>query len=50
MEQISPIAVLASETTLASADLREARIELVAHIGGGLLVLLMATALAVFRP
>jgi len=50
MEQISNIADVAAETTLFSADLREARIELVAHAGGGLLVLLAATVLSVYKP
>jgi hypothetical protein len=35
---------------LSSADLREARISLVAHAGGGLLVLLVPATLSVYKP
>jgi hypothetical protein len=37
-------------TTLSIADLREARIELAVHAGGGLLVLLVVTTLSVYKP
>lgn len=47
---ISYLAGVAAETTLASGDLREARISLVAHAGGGLLVLLVPQALSVYKP
>ncbi|MGH3752839.1 MAG: DUF2269 domain-containing protein [Pseudonocardiaceae bacterium] len=50
LEPISYIAGVAAETTLSSADLRETRISLVAHAGGGLLVLLVPAALSVFKP
>jgi hypothetical protein len=50
MESIGHIAGVAAETTLSSGDLREARISLVVHAGGGLLVLLVPTALAVYKP
>ena len=50
MEPISYIAGVAAETTLSSADLREARISLVAHAGGGLLVLLVPMILSVYKP
>ncbi len=50
MEPISYIAGVAAETTLSSADLRELRIEVAAHAGGGLLVLLLPTALSVYKP
>ncbi len=50
MEPIGYIAGVAAETTLSSADLRQARISLVVHAGGGLLVLLVPAALSVFTP
>jgi len=50
MESIGHIAGVAAETTLSSGDLREARISLVVHAGGGLLVLLVTTTLAVYKP
>lgn len=50
MGLISTIAGVAAETTLSSADLFEARISLVAHAGGGLLVLLVPMALSVYKP
>ena len=37
-------------TTLSSTDLRGVRNELVAHAGGGLLVLLVIATLSVFKP
>lgn len=51
--QIAPIGFVASEaaaTTLASSDLREARISLIVHAAGGMAVLLVATGLSVFKP
>lgn len=51
--QLGPIGYLAdvaAETTLSNDELREARISLVAHAGGGLLVLLVPVALSVFKP
>ena len=47
---ISYLADLAAETTLSRTDLREARISLVAHAGGGLLVLLVPMVLSVYKP
>ena len=41
---------LAAETTLSSADFRALRIQLVVHAAGGLLVLLAATMLSVYKP
>ncbi len=49
-EPISYLADVAAETTLSGADLRQARISLVAHAGGGLLALLVPTALSVYKP
>ena len=50
MEPIAYTAGAAGETTLSSTALREARYSLLAHAGGGLLVLLMATTMAVYKP
>ena len=50
MESISYLAGVAAEMTFSSVDLREARISLVAHAGGGLLVLLVPAALSVYKP
>ena len=36
--------------TLSATDFRALRIQLVVHAGGGLLVLLMATALSIYKP
>ncbi|GAT70984.1 membrane protein [Planomonospora sphaerica] len=47
---ISHVAGAAAETTLSATVLRETRISLVVHAGGGLLVLLTATVLAVYKP
>ncbi|MBA3421213.1 MAG: hypothetical protein H0U12_04865 [Thermoleophilaceae bacterium] len=49
-QPISYMAGVAAETTLSSADLREARISLVAHAGGGLVVLLVPAILSVYKP
>jgi len=43
-------ASIAARTTLASADLRGVRSELVVHAAGGLLVLLVIAALSVYKP
>jgi len=51
--QTQPIGTLgrtAAETPLTGADLRGLRISLVTHAAGGLLVLLVATTLAVYKP
>ena len=50
MKSISYLADVAAETVLTSADLREARMSLVAHAGGGLLVLLVPVARSVYKP
>lgn len=50
LEAITYTADVAAETTLSRADLREARTSLVAHAGGGLLVLLVPTTLSVYKP
>ncbi len=49
-QPISYMANAAAETTLSSADFREQRIQLVAAAGAGLLVLLVAVTLAVYKP
>jgi len=49
-QPINLLAGVAAETTLSSADLREPRIQLVVAAGAGLLVLLVATTLAVYKP
>ena len=49
-QPISYMASIAAETTLSSADLRELRIQLVVDAGAALLVLLVATILAVYKP
>ncbi len=41
---------VAAETILSSADFRALRIQLVVHAAGGLLVLLAATTLSVYKP
>lgn len=50
MKPISFLAAMAAETTLSSVDLAGLRLSLVVHAGGGLLVLLAATTLAVYKP
>jgi predicted permease len=50
MELIGYAARLAAETTLSRADLRAARIQLMVHAAGGLLVLLVAEVLSVYKP
>ena len=50
MQTLGSLAGVAAETTLSSADLREARISLVVHAGGGLLVLLVPMILSVYKP
>ena len=47
---ISYLADAAAETTFSSADLIGLRTSLMIHAGGGLLVLLAAAALAVYKP
>lgn len=50
MELIGYAAALAAETTLSRADLRAAGLQLAVHAAGGLLVLLVTTALSVYKP
>jgi hypothetical protein len=50
IQAVSRMSVVAAETTLSSADFRALRIQLVVHAGGGLLVLLAATTLSVYKP
>jgi len=49
-QPIRLLAGAAAKTTLSSATLREPRIQLVVAAGAGLLVLLVATTLAVYKP
>lgn len=49
MELIGELSDGAAATTFSSADLAHPRIELVVHAGGGLLVLLVAATLAVYK-
>ncbi len=50
MQAVSRISRIAAETTLSGVDLRGLRVQLVVHAAGGLLVLLVVTALSVFKP
>lgn len=47
---IGYLGAAAGERTLASAHLRELRVSMVVHAGGGLLVLLLTTVLSVYKP
>jgi hypothetical protein len=50
VQVISEMASSARSTLLTAGDFRDVRIQLVVHAGGGLLVLLAATALSVYKP
>jgi hypothetical protein len=50
MQAVSRMSGVAAETALSSADFHALRIQLVVHAAGGLLVLLAATTLSVYRP
>ncbi len=50
VQVISEMASTARSTMLTSGDFRDVRIQLVVHAVGGLLVLLSATALSVYKP
>jgi hypothetical protein len=50
MQAVSRMSGVAAETVLSSADFRALRIQLVVHAAGGLLVLLAATTLSVYKP
>jgi hypothetical protein len=47
---IDAVAAAAADATWSSIDLRAARISLASHAAGGLLVLLLATILSVYKP
>lgn len=49
-QPISYLAKVAAETALSSADHRDLRIQLIADAGAALVVLLVATVLAVYKP
>jgi len=50
MQPISQVAAIAQRATLSGDDLRAIRIQLVAYAVAALLVLLVATTLAVYKP
>jgi hypothetical protein len=50
LQPIGYLADVAAEPTLSGSDLREPRMSLVVHAGGGLLVLLVPTILSVYKP
>jgi len=50
MQAVSRMSGVPAETTLSSTDFHALRIQLVVHAGGGLLVLLAATVLSVYKP
>jgi len=50
MESVIRMSALARDAILAATDFRAQRIQLVVHAGGGLLVLLAATVLSVYKP
>jgi hypothetical protein len=50
LEATGPTSVVAAETARSGADAGALPIQLVVHAGGGLLVLLAATALSVYKP
>jgi hypothetical protein len=50
MQAVSRMSGVAAGTILSSADFRALRIQLVVHAAGGLLVLLAATTLSVYKP
>lgn len=50
MQAVTHMSGVAAETTLSATDFRALRIQLVVHAGGGLLVLLAATVLSVYKP
>ena len=49
-QPIDRVAAVATQGTLSSGDLRQLRIQLVADAGAALFVLLMTTALSVYKP
>jgi hypothetical protein len=50
MQAVSRMSGVAAEAALSSADFRALQIQLVVHAAGGLLVLLAATTLSVYKP
>jgi hypothetical protein len=50
MKTVSRMSGIAAEAILSSADFRALRIQLAVHAAGGLLVLLAATTLSVYKP
>jgi len=50
LEPIGFLARAAAEATLSSGELRSARLSLVVHAGGGLIVLLVPTVLSIYKP
>lgn len=50
METVTRMSLAAAATTLSGADLRPLRIQLVVHAAGGLLLLIVATTLSVYKP
>jgi hypothetical protein len=50
MQAVTRMSGLARDMTLSATDFRALRIQLVIHAGGGLLVLLAATVLSVYKP
>ena len=50
METVSRMSGLASEIAFSATDLRALRIQLVVHAAGGLLVLVAAAVLSVYKP
>jgi hypothetical protein len=50
MQLIGYMAGVAADMTLSSGELRDLRSSLVVHAAGGLLVLLVATALSIYKP
>lgn len=50
MQAVTRMSDVARDMTLSATDFRALRIQLVVHAGGGLLVLLAATALSVYKP
>ena len=50
MPSVTQMSRIAAETTLTDGDSLELRVQLIVHAGGGLLVLLAAMVLSVFKP
>lgn len=50
MRLISYVAKAAQDANVSLTDLRQAKLELLVHAGGGLVVLLIITVLSVFKP